>query len=125
MGRTAVARSVATLTKRRVAARAEWRCAGCGVCVDEHYEIDHRVPLHLGGSNEMSNLDLLCSNCHHTKTRTEAIEREPWLSIAYCRRCHRTYSRYFRCGHGIVRKRSARPLASFARGWLRTMPGSP
>ena len=87
-------RSVGTLTKRRVAAAARWRCASCGILVDEHYEIDHRVPLHKGGSNHPSNLDLLCNPCHRRKTRDERIEAEPWLSIGVCR-CGTVYSRYF------------------------------
>lgn len=99
-------RAVTTLTKRRVAAAAKWRCDACGVLVDEHYEIDHRVPLHLGGSNNLANLALLCSWCHKDKTRTERIEREAWLSISVCRDCGRVYSRYFyhACGHSALSK---------------------
>lgn len=89
-------RAVTTLTKRRVAAAARWRCDTCSILVDEHYEIDHRVPLHLGGSNAASNLALLCSRCHKHKTRTERIQNEASLSIGVCRACGRVYSRYFK-----------------------------
>ena len=88
-------RAVTTLTKRRVAAAAGWRCDACAVLVDEYYEIDHRVPLHLGGSNRPDDLALLCGRCNRHKSRTEGIEREAWLSAADCRGCGRTHSRYF------------------------------
>lgn len=34
-------------------------------------EIDHRVPLSLGGSNDLNNLQLLCGDCHRAKTACE------------------------------------------------------
>lgn len=91
-------RNVATLTKRRVAARMKWRCNKCDTLVDEYYEIDHTIPLAEGGSNKLDNLQLLCSTCHKTKTRDEAIANEPSLSIFYCERCKRTASKYWRHG---------------------------
>ena len=50
------------------------------VRVSDH-EIDHRVPLHLGGKNDDENLQTLCRStdghdgCHDKKTRTEAGNR--------------------------------------------------
>lgn len=90
-------RCVNTLTKKRVAAAAKWTCAVCKTMVDEFYEIDHRVPLHLGGSNAFENLDLLCWRCHKEKTMRERIAKEAWLSIGYCKQCNKTYSKYFGC----------------------------
>lgn len=122
-------RSVGTLTKRRVAARAQWRCARCQSFVDEYYEIDHRVPLHLGGSNHFDNLDLLCWLCHQKKSRDERIHQEKWLSIGYCKTCHRTFSLYFGCNH-LRRQQPVRArarlkekiLRNFGLGSLRTTP---
>ena len=34
-------------------------------------ELDHVTPLHLGGSNEGDNLQLLCVDCHKHKTASE------------------------------------------------------
>ena len=55
------------------AARAGWQCFRCGELVDSFYEIDHHVPLHLGGSNEPENLVLLCLGCHRDKTQEEML----------------------------------------------------
>ncbi len=38
-------------------------------------EIDHRVPLHLGGFNRIENLWLLCRDCHKAKTSAEQSTR--------------------------------------------------
>jgi len=43
--------------------RDGWACSWCG-----HYgdlEIQHRVPVTMGGSNEVGNLELLCHGCHN------------------------------------------------------------
>lgn len=37
--------------------------------------VDHRVPLWQGGSNEPSNLDPLCDECHSIKSASEATQR--------------------------------------------------
>lgn len=38
-------------------------------------EVDHRVPLEDGGSNDDSNLDSVCQPCHAIKTAEEASRR--------------------------------------------------
>lgn len=38
-------------------------------------ELDHIKPLHLGGSNDYGNLQLLCVDCHGEKTVAERKER--------------------------------------------------
>lgn len=44
----------------------------CSICRKfifyELFEIDHVIPLHLGGSNNISNLQTLCLECHLFKT---------------------------------------------------------
>lgn len=66
-------RRVSQQRKRECAARAGWQCFRCGELVDSFYEIDHHVPLHLGGSNEPENLVLLCLGCHRDKTQEEML----------------------------------------------------
>lgn len=38
-------------------------------------ELDHRIPLHIGGSNDIENLWLLCGQCHQRKTSSEQSAR--------------------------------------------------
>lgn len=64
-------------TRRRIQQRDKYTCACCGLVRMDH-EVDHRVPLEQGGSNDDDNLQLLCSGvdqCHDRKTRQEAKER--------------------------------------------------
>lgn len=67
-------RNVPESTKKRVAARAQWRCELCGETLTANYEIDHKLALYLGGTNDMNNLQSCCSECHRTKTRDEYEE---------------------------------------------------
>ena len=51
----------------------------CQICKDvmkmsDNYEIDHIKALANGGSNDVSNLQVLCKGCHHNKTKDEAEE---------------------------------------------------
>ncbi len=79
-------RQVKQKTKQACAARAKWQCFRCGELVDSHYEIDHHVPLHLNGSNKISNLVLLCLHCHREKTQLEMLALTPSDDNAILRR---------------------------------------
>ena len=68
-------RTLTAHTKRIVAARAKWRCEECGALLDEDYEIDHLVPLHLGGTDALDNLRALDGLCHRRKTLREEAAR--------------------------------------------------
>jgi 5-methylcytosine-specific restriction endonuclease McrA len=53
-------------------------CARCKATRGKRYawlHVDHIVPLADGGANDESNLQLLCPDCHKTKTATEAGAR--------------------------------------------------
>ncbi len=52
----------------------------CGVCgrqieVGERWDIDHRIPLALGGEHREANLCLVHRRCHFVKTRTEQARK--------------------------------------------------
>jgi hypothetical protein len=70
--------------KKRVAARDGERCSNCGAGDGLH--LHHIKPLSGGGSNELSNLTLLCGRCHsqaHGGREFETFENEP---TAYSKR---------------------------------------
>lgn len=55
-----------------------WTCGSCHakeLHLTNNWEIDHKVGLAEGGSNDTDNLQLLCSNCHANKTRLETMVR--------------------------------------------------
>lgn len=60
----------------RLAKRHKARNPTCAACGRMRFlEADHIVPLHLGGTNEPSNLQSLCRECHALKTAREAGNR--------------------------------------------------
>ncbi len=72
-GTTREKRNVTGLMKKKVAASQGWKCGTCGSLLDETYEVDHRLALFNGGSNDMSNLVALCPGCHRKKTVDERL----------------------------------------------------
>ena len=72
-GGTIEKRNVTALTKKKVAASQSWKCGACGATLDETYEVDHRLALYKGGSNDVSNLVALCPHCHRKKTVEERL----------------------------------------------------
>lgn len=57
-------------TRMQVIARDGGICKACGEIVTEYHQIDHIVPKREGGTDELSNLQLLCRPCHSAKTRS-------------------------------------------------------
>lgn len=72
--------------RRRVIERMGGICVHCGITEKEVLQIDHKIPLGTGmnrptlaqlfpkilrGEYDMSNLQLLCANCHMKKTTNE------------------------------------------------------
>jgi 5-methylcytosine-specific restriction protein A len=65
-----------TKIRERVLARDGAACKKCGKMVGR-LEVDHIVPLAVGGSNSDLNLQLLCAiPCHRDKTLKEEKERD-------------------------------------------------
>lgn len=66
--------------RRAVFVRARGLCE-CEVCVSTGAvrmaeEIDHKVPLWAGGSNDLDNLQAMSIECHRRKTDDEAATRQ-------------------------------------------------
>lgn len=64
--------------KRKVYVRDGGQCQLCGRVVDLcESELDHKVALQFGGSNDPGNLWTLCVVCHQSKSRQEASTGAP------------------------------------------------
>ena len=66
-------RAVSTMRKKYVASNQEWKCGKCGKQLDHTYEIDHKLRLDEGGTNDVDNLIALCPACHRYKTAFELM----------------------------------------------------
>ena len=61
-------RSVSETKKKYVAAQQSWKCNTCSQQLTHTFQVDHKIDLQFGGSNDVSNLAALCNNCHANKT---------------------------------------------------------
>jgi hypothetical protein len=66
-------RSVSETKKKYVAYLQGWKCDVCKRGLDHTYEIDHKIELRNGGSNETDNLVALCASCHRLKTASNYL----------------------------------------------------
>ena len=64
-------RRITPFVAKKVAAFHKWRCAACGELLTEDFEIDHHIPLHNGGSDDIANLRPLHKKCHLFKNSLE------------------------------------------------------
>lgn len=72
-GKTGTKRSVSETKKKYVASQQNWKCGNCKEQLSAWFEVDHKVRLERGGSNEVSNLVALCRECHGEKTAMENL----------------------------------------------------
>ncbi len=62
--------------RREVLLRDGYQCQSCGALVQgKRAHVDHIVPKSKGGSDEPSNLQVLCVSCHSTKEGWRATRR--------------------------------------------------
>ena len=66
-----VKRSVSETKKKFVASQQQWKCGNCKNQLNHTFEIDHKMRLEYGGTNDINNLIALCRNCHGEKTARE------------------------------------------------------
>jgi hypothetical protein len=66
-----VKRSVSETKKKYVASMQDWKCGQCNKKLSYTFEIDHKMRLEHGGSNDVTNLVALCRECHGEKTAME------------------------------------------------------
>jgi hypothetical protein len=67
----ATKRSVSETKKKFVASSQNWKCGACSKQLNHTFEIDHKIRLEYGGTNDVDNLIALCRNCHGEKTARE------------------------------------------------------
>lgn len=53
--------------------RDGWKCVKCGR--PGRLEVDHKIAIVDGGSNDIDNLQTLCRGCHIDKSRQEVYNR--------------------------------------------------
>jgi hypothetical protein len=66
-----IKRSVSETKKKYIASSQGWKCQNCQSVLNAWFEVDHKVRLEHGGSNDVSNLVALCRECHGGKTAME------------------------------------------------------
>ena len=66
-------RSVSETKKKYVASQQQWHCGDCKNQLSAWFEVDHKVRLDQGGTNELDNLVALCRECHGKKTAMENL----------------------------------------------------
>jgi hypothetical protein len=54
--------------------------------LDETAELDHKIPLHEGGTDEFDNSQLLCCPCHKKKSQDEEQRRIAAVRAAIAKR---------------------------------------
>lgn len=72
-GKKATKRSVSETKKKFVASKQNWKCGECGEQLSAWFEVDHKMRLEYGGSNNIDNLVALCRECHGRKTTIENL----------------------------------------------------
>lgn len=65
----------------------DYKCAACEQLM-RTVEIDHKVRVADGGSNDISNLQALCPSCHSLKTQLERINSGAMRRVAEDGLCH-------------------------------------
>ena len=64
---------VSETKKKYVAAKQGWKCNGCGEQLNHTFQVDHKIDLQFGGTNNVENLAALCNNCHAMKTASNNL----------------------------------------------------
>ena len=72
-GGNSTKRSVSETKKKYIAAEQGWKCNSCGEQLNHTFQVDHKIDLQFGGTNNVENLAALCNNCHAIKTASNNL----------------------------------------------------
>ncbi|MBS7804498.1 HNH endonuclease [Rhizobiales bacterium TNE-4] len=63
--------------------KANGCCAKCSLKITpgKRWDLDHVIPLSLGGTNDTTNLQVLCQACHNQKTKSDVSSNAKALRI--------------------------------------------
>ena len=64
-------KTISQATRQRIACAQGYKCPICKEQLSDAWDVDHKKRLADNGSNEESNLQVLCTRCHRTKTAIE------------------------------------------------------
>lgn len=73
-GKTVTPGSNWDLLRKDVMKRDGYKCSSCGSTLN--LTIDHKLPLSLGGTNALSNLQTLCRDCHEDKHYCKFLDKK-------------------------------------------------
>jgi 5-methylcytosine-specific restriction endonuclease McrA len=61
---------ISTSLRNQILERDDYTCQECGATEEDEVElqVDHKIPRSKGGSNEPSNLQVLCFDCNNEKS---------------------------------------------------------
>ena len=93
--------------RQSVSAKSDDRCCHCGTLKYINYgaTVDHFVPLHKGGSNQMINLVMLCEDCNQEKgSKIVPVSYLPYLKPKYQQELDGYLDSYIRSFEYIGRK---------------------
>jgi 5-methylcytosine-specific restriction endonuclease McrA len=77
----------------------------CKELLPSTFQVDHHMPLAVGGSNEVHNLTAMCPACHADKTQEEHVRVDAYRDImkrlkgtsgSACWHCGVVFSTYFK-----------------------------
>ena len=63
---------------REMHKKQEYKCKNCLTCINDYYERDHIMPIALGGSDNIDNIQLLCKPCNNRKG---AMHPDEWNKV--------------------------------------------
>ena len=87
-------KKISPVLKWRLASDQKFMCKLCDTMLGDDVEVDHIIPIFLGGNNTMSNLQVIHSRCHSRKTYIETVSRNS-NKEPFCDYCDLYFSKYF------------------------------